>query len=155
MTTEFPKIHQTGSFELARPPAETIRLFTAPGETLWVPGWEPRILSGNGTERGTVFLTGEGEGTAIWIVLEYDTSVHRARYAKVTPRLHAGTVDVALQKNEAGGTIATITYELTALSDAGSEALQAFDDAPYSKMMKEWKALIEQAAIDYEALAAE
>lgn len=54
-------IERTSSFEIPMTPSEALPLFTAPGEILWVPGWNPNILNGNDFEQGTVWLTQYGE----------------------------------------------------------------------------------------------
>ena len=54
-------IERTSSFEIPMTPSEALPLFTAPEEILWVPGWNPNILNGNGFEQGTVWLTQYGE----------------------------------------------------------------------------------------------
>jgi hypothetical protein len=46
-------IDRTSSFELDMIPEQALPLFTAPGEMLWAPGWEPNILSGDGFEQGS------------------------------------------------------------------------------------------------------
>jgi hypothetical protein len=37
---------RTGSFHLDAAPRRAFALFTAQGERLWAPGWEPEMLSG-------------------------------------------------------------------------------------------------------------
>ncbi len=134
------RVEHTGGFHLDMPPAKAIGLFTAPGERVWAPGWDPTILSGDGTEAGTVFVTdSHGHGTTIWIVVDYDTEVLRARYARTTIGIKAGTVEVNLRSDGKGGSEVSVTYELTALSEAGNEDLAHFDASTYSGMMKEWK----------------
>lgn len=147
-------VAHTGSFELAAPPNEAFHLFTAPGEKLWVPDWDPTILSGNGTQAGTVFETGHGNERTIWVVVDFDVEARRARYARTTPHSRAGTVEVRLSANDEGGSIVTVTYELTALNESGNQVLAQFDAEAYAEMMKEWKRLIGAAKLDAAALAA-
>ena len=141
----------SGTFDLDAPPQKAIHLFTAPGEMLWVPDWDPVILSGDGTEEGTVFVTSHGDESTVWVVVDFDLNGHRARYARITPGSRAGTVEVRLHPNESGGSTVTVKYELTALSASGNHVLTVFD-AEYSDMLKEWEALIRAADIDYQAL---
>jgi len=65
-------IERTSSFELPMTPNEALPLFTAPGEVHWAPGWNPNVLSGDGFEQGTVWLTKHGEVTTHWYVSKYD-----------------------------------------------------------------------------------
>ncbi|MDH3744143.1 MAG: SRPBCC family protein [Acidobacteriota bacterium] len=144
-------VAHSGTFDLDVPPEKAFHLFTAPGETLWVPHWHPVILSGDGTEAGTVFVTRHGDETTIWVVVDFDSNQHRARYARLTPASRAGTVEVRVQPNDRGGSTVAVRYELTALTESGNENLAGFDAGAYSKMLKEWEALIRAADIDYQA----
>ena len=145
-------IRHTGSFELRDTPEQALYLFTAPGEIIWVPGWEPVIMSGDGFEEGTVFLTHHDHEETIWVVVDFDTKACRARYARITPSSKAGTVEVNLSENESGGSTVEVTYELTALSEAGVRNLEHFDEKAYAEMLVEWKSLVESADIDYASL---
>lgn len=151
---EFDPVHvaRSGTFDLEVSPEKSFHLFTAPGERLWVPGWDPAILSGDGTEAGTAFVTGHGDETTIWVVTDFDVSQHRARYARITPLSRAGTVDVSVRANGSGGSTVAVRYELTALTESGNRNLERFGADAYSEMLNEWKTLIRAADIDYEAL---
>jgi len=127
------------------PPENAIELFTAPGERLWAPDWDPTILSGDGIEAGTVFVTRQGCSTTIWIVVDYDTEPFRARYARTTPGIKAGTVDVSLASDGQGGSEVSVTYDLTSLSEAGNEDLAHFDESAYETMMQQWEQHIRHA----------
>ena len=144
-------VAHSGAFYLDDPPEQTFNLFTAPGEMLWVPGWDPVILSGNGTEKGTVFITSHGGEDTIWVVVDFDSTEFHARYARVSPAVRAGTVDVRVHSNEHGGSTVEVSYDLTALSESGNENLTAFDAESFSGMLKEWENLILAANIDYQA----
>ena len=144
-------VEHTGGFRLAMPPEKAIGLFTAQGERLWAPGWDPTVLSGDGTEAGTVFVTSHGHATTIWVVVDYDTDVFRARYARTTPGNKAGTVEVNLQSDGEGGSEVRVTYDLTALSEAGNTDLAHFDEPAYAAMMKEWEQHIRHAEAEIAA----
>ncbi|MEM9302922.1 MAG: SRPBCC family protein [Pseudomonadota bacterium] len=144
-------VSRLGSFELERPPKEALPLFTAPGERLWVPGWEPVILHGDGYETGTAFITEHGEHTTYWLVIDYDVGAGHAAYARVTPGLHTGTVDVSIAENGSGGSRVTVTYQMTGLSDHGNgEVERSYNEVAYAEMMTHWQSLIVEhaAAID-------
>jgi hypothetical protein len=145
-------VTHSGTFDLDDPPEKAIYLFTAPGEVVWVPGWEPTILSGDGFEQGTVFLTGHGDESTIWVVVDFDTKAYRARYARITPASRAGTVEVRLHTNDSGGSTVEVSYELTALNESGNQNLAGFDDEAYAEMLIEWKTLVVAAQIDYQTL---
>jgi hypothetical protein len=136
-------IERTSSFELPMTPAQALPLFTAPGEILWAPGWNPNVLSGDGFEHGTVWLTQHGDVTTHWYVSKYDKHSKEAVYIRVTPGSDMGTVAVALSSNKKGGAKVEVTYKLTALSTEGNKKLtHHFNEKSYNAMIKEWKALI-------------
>ncbi|WP_281557826.1 hypothetical protein [Thalassomonas sp. RHCl1] len=136
-------ISRSGSFEIEIAPEKALPLFTGPGERLWVPGWDPVILSGDGFEPDTVFLTGHNGKTTYWQVLDYDKQTKHARYHRINPDSDTGTVDVLLKANGRGGSTVHVTYKLTALTSMGNKKLlKHYDQASYAKMMVEWRDLI-------------
>jgi len=148
---EATKVTHTGSFHVDAPPEQSIHLFTALGEILWADGWQPAILSGDGTEKGTVFVTSHNEEVTIWVVVDFDPQTFYVRYSRVTPSIRAGTVEVLVHSDSQGGSIASVSYKLTALSEAGNRDLAHFDAQAYSDMMAEWENEIRDAKIDYQA----
>ena len=141
---------RTGTLQVEAPPRLALRLFTGPGEELWVEGWKPTVLSGDGLAAGTVFVTDIHE-TTIWIVVDFDPESLHARYARVSPGSRAGTVDVKIESDGDDGSIARVTYELTGLSEAGNEQLREFDERAYAEMLKSWEQMIRDANVDYDS----
>lgn len=136
-------IARTGSFELELSPEQALPLFTAPGEKLWIPIWDPAILNGDGYEKGTAFVTSNHGHTTYWLVTDYDTDAKHALYSRVTPERDMGTVDVSIEANNTGGSTVHVAYQLTALSPSSNEDLQeSFTEAKYSEMMEEWRSMI-------------
>jgi hypothetical protein len=83
-----------------------------------------------------VFVTHE---QTVWVIA--DRAPDAMRYARVTPGVHAGTVEVRCEP--AGSTTrAHVTYDLTALGD--DEALDRFA-AGFPAMLAEWERLIAAA----------
>jgi hypothetical protein len=121
-----------GTLYVPLPPTAAIHLFTAEGERAWVPGWDPIHAS------PTVFTT-EHHTHTIWVVTD-ETATTR-RYARVTPGVQAGTVEVRCEP-DGEHTRAHVTYDLTALGpDADLDAFAAHYDA----MLAEWERLIADA----------
>ena len=147
---EYVHVVRTGTVHVEAPPQKAFVLFTGPGEELWIEEWDPTVISGDGLERGTVFTTEIGEKT-YWIVVDFDREARHARYARVAPGSRAGTVEVRVEPDGNGGSIARVTYELTALSEAGNEILAEFDESAYAEMMLAWEQMIRDANIDYES----
>lgn len=136
-------IARTGSFELDMTPDEALPLFTAPGEKLWIPIWDPVILHGDGYEKGTAFVTRHHGNTTYWLVTEYDTDTRHAQYVRVTPDANTGTVDVSITPNRDGRAVVNVAYQLTGLSPEGNADLRdSFSEARYADMMREWQAMI-------------
>ena len=151
MTTE-PDPHGDGlrvslsdAFELPLPRRAAFRLFTARGEELWVPGWEPRfpVPATDDLEIGTVWLTRDDRGrTTTWVVLDCDPGV-RVRYARVADEWTAGTVTVGLVDASEGCRV-TVDYDLTALQPDAAAELARFADG-YPAFLGSWR----QAILDH------
>ena len=135
------RISRTGSFSLPVSVEEAFPLFTAEGESRWVPGWAPDILGDLPQQPGLVFLTESGGDRTIWTVLVSDEAAGRLLYSRVTPGRHAGTVEVRLEPDGAGTRVA-VTYAMTALPPAGAEALDPYSEANFRDMLEDWRALI-------------
>jgi hypothetical protein len=127
----------TGQLKVALPAAEAFRLFTPEGERSWVEGWDPRypVPAEDDTAPGTVFQTA-GHGTTTWVVLDRESG-RRIRYARITPAARAGTVSVVLA-DDADGCMVTVTYELTALSEAGRAELRQLAEG-YDAFLRSWQ----------------
>ena len=150
----FPRIQRRGEFTLAIRPEEAFKLFTAAGERLWVPGWEPTILGSLPQHPGMVFLTGEGDDRTIWTVLESDPKNGRVRYSRVTPVSKAGTVAVEVTACPDGSKV-SVVYDLTAIAPNDPAALNAYTIEGYASMMDQWRTLIEAMPPDARADLAE
>ena len=140
----------TGTLRVDATPQHAFQLFTAPGERLWVDGWDPEVLrGGDGREKGAVFVTQAGGDKAYWVVVDYDAEALHARYARIAPDTRAGTVEVFARDDGAGATEVSVTYELTALTDAGNEQLADFDDDAFRRMLGDWERMIREANLEY------
>jgi Polyketide cyclase / dehydrase and lipid transport len=119
-----------GTVEVPLPPEEALALFTPAGERSWVPGWDPQFASGEDTSPGTTFTTHDGH--TFWVIADH--SPDTMRYARVTPGVHAGTVEV---RCEPAGTAtrAHVTYDLT------GHGVDEFADE-FPAMLAEWERLI-------------
>jgi hypothetical protein len=132
-----------GIVRVALPPERALQYFTPEGERAWAPGWHPAYPAApeDDTALGTVFVThGHGHDT-VWVVV--DRSERSMRYARVSPDVQAGTVNVqCLADGQA--TRAEITYDLAALRPAARAGRQRFADGS-DKFLKEWERLIATA----------
>lgn len=143
----------TGFVRVNAPPRRAFQLFTVPGEKQWVPHWDPRVLSGgDGRQKGAVFTTTHGNEATLWVVVDFDSDQRHARYARISPESRAGTVEVRVRDDGQGGSLAEVTYELTALTEAGNRYLADFGTQEFARMIEQWEELIGAADIDYESL---
>lgn len=150
--TSVTTISRHGSFRLDMSPDEALPLFTAPGETLWIPSWKPVILNGDGFEQGTIFLTESEKGTTYWYVSEYNSNSHQACYIRVTPEHDIGTVKVAIEADGNTGSLVQVNYQMTSLSEEGkANFVGDFSIENYEKMMKEWQSMIVKSKRNIEA----
>jgi hypothetical protein len=143
-------VTHTGTMHVDAAPEYAFQLFTAPGETFWIDDWDPKVLSGgDGRARGSVFITRVGGQETYWVVVDYDAETLHARYARIAPGTRAGTVEVTVKDDGAGGSDVEVTYELTALTDAGNNELAAFDKQAYNAMLTDWERMIREANLEY------
>ena len=82
------------------------------------------------------------------MVLRFSPPEGIAEYARVTPGSRGGTVRVALEAVDEARTQATVTYELTSLSDRGDQVLAAFTESAYAAMLADWEQKIDRALRD-------
>ena len=138
-------IRRAASFDLTLAPDKAFPLFTAPGEKLWIPSWEPFVLSGDGYEKGTIWVT-EGHGhRSYWYVEDYNIERRHAKYVRVTPGLDSGTVEIFVRAVGETGSDVEVVYQLTGLSPAGNEKVaSSLEPTAYEAMMKDWQQLIEK-----------
>jgi len=131
---------QVRSFRLEAPLERVFPLFTAEGERSWAPGWEPTILSG-AVERGSAFVTRAHSGIeTTWIVADYRPAEGRVSYARLAQGSNIGLVDVTCTTAEGGGTVVSVRYTLTGVSDSGRAFVREFlEPAHYGRMIDEWQ----------------
>jgi hypothetical protein len=145
-----PPVHvqRTGRVAVATSAELAFDLFTPLGERRWAPGWEPRFHHpADGAPRvGATFTTrGEDGRETIWMILDWVPAARRVRYARVTPGLKTGTVEVALAPAPGGSTVATVTYDLVALSPEGAADLATWTESWYAGYLREWEEQIAAA----------
>ena len=150
---EATHLRHSGTVRVDASPRESFQLFTAPGEKLWAAGWNPEVLhGGDGRQKGAVFVTTHGDEETLWLVVDFDPEAFHVRYARITPSARAGSVEVRVRSDGHGGSLAQVTYQLTALNEAGNRQLAEFDSERYARMMVEWEDAISAADIDYRLL---
>jgi hypothetical protein len=136
----------TGVVAVAAPPGEAFELFTPEGERRWCDGWDPEwVEPSTGTLLpGAAFCTTHAGEETVWLVVDVDRAAGRVRYVRDTPGSRIGSVEVRCAPAPGGGTVARVTYDLTALSPAGQEYLAEFEPG-YAEMLASWERDIAQA----------
>jgi Polyketide cyclase / dehydrase and lipid transport len=131
---------QVRSFRLDAPLERVMPLFTAEGERSWAAGWEPKILSG-AVERGSAFVTRAHSGIeTTWIVADYRPAEGRVSYARLAQGSNIGLVDVSCTAAEGGGTVVSVRYTLTPVSEQGQAFVREFlEPEHYARMIDEWR----------------
>jgi hypothetical protein len=139
----------TAELTVDQPQTAALLLFTPEGERAWVPGWDPAFPAAQRTAGpGAVFLTGHGEDTTTWVMVDEDE--RSVRYARVTPGATAGTVAVNVLDAEPARTRLRVSYDLTALSAGGARWLQDFA-AGFTGYIAHWEAAIAAATASGES----
>lgn len=136
------RIDCRGEVAVALPPDEAFPLFTARGELLWVPGWQPEFIhppSGE-LELDQVWLTRSGDEVTHWLVVALDPQRRRVEYGRITPGSRLGRVIVEVG-TAPGGSVAKVRYVMTGLTPAGNGVLEELEKG-YGAMMRTWAELL-------------
>jgi hypothetical protein len=139
-------LERTATIHLKAPLARVFPLFTPLGEKHWAADWNPRIdypASGQPVV-GAVFRTQHpGETEATWIVVQYSPETGLISYARWLPNSHAGLITVQCRPVDNGvehvATLATVTYALTVLGEAGEQYLTQLEESHYHAMLMGWE----------------
>jgi hypothetical protein len=113
-------------------------------EAEWVPDWQYHLMySQTGVaEVGCVFTTpNDNNSKTTWIVTSYEP-MRRIAFAWFWPEMIATRLNIELELLGTDRTSARITYEYTALTDAGERELERYDEAWYAAKMKGWESAI-------------
>lgn len=126
---------------LNAPPEDVFPLLCPVRELEWVPDWDPSlVISESGVvEPDCIFVTPDGDGRAIWVVTLYDPTEHRIQFLKVTPGRTVGRISIILLRREGERTAAEVTYQYTAISEAGEAAVREFTEGAYRAFMRGWE----------------
>ena len=141
---EKPKrVRRTFTQTIAATPDVVFPLLCPVREVEWVAGWHPRlVISESGlVEAGCVFVMPDEPADSVWVVTRWDPAGHVVEFVKVTPGLAVGRIGISLEEAEgnAESTAAHVSYEYTALSEAGELFVERFTEAHYEAFMKEWE----------------
>lgn len=136
------RVRRTYRQHLDAPPERVFPLLCPVREADWVPGWDPSlVVSASGVaEDDCVFVMPRNDADdAIWVITRHDASAHAVEFVKVTPGHTVGRIAIALASDGPQHTVAAVTYQYTALSDAGEAFVRDFTEAAYVDVMQRWE----------------
>ena len=141
-------IRRQGKLRVARPLARTLELFTPLGEKQWIEGWDPAIHfpPDGAAQLGTAWTGLDATGhETFWLLVDWEPETPRVRYVRTTQGIRIGTIEVRCRPLAEGSTEVEVTYELTALSEAGDADLATWTEAWYTTFLAGWESAIQKA----------
>jgi len=109
----------------------------------WIPDWEPNlVVSDSGLmEKNCLFTENESENEAIWIVTQYEKDKFVDMY-RVLPGVTVSQFSISLDIKNQNSTSACISYEHTALSEAGEKVVDDFTEENFLSFMSHFELAI-------------
>ena len=138
-------VELSGRLHVAAPPDRALVFFTPEGERHYVAGWDPEYLHppDGALVEGLTFRTTHNDERTLWLVSRCDVARGMLEYIRIVPESRIGVVSVQLVPS-GDGTDVNVTYRMTALSEAGEQALRAFA-AGFEAMLASWERSIAAA----------
>lgn len=144
MSEPFLHVVRRHAIEIDRPMPAALVLFTPEGERAWAEGWDPKWhwpVDGE-TREGMVFTTDHGGEHTIWTLCRYEPGEGRVQYVRTTPGSRVGVVTVRCTAAGPGRTRVDVSYEITALTEAGNAAIEALAEAKFASYIDSWREAI-------------
>lgn len=136
----------TKKFSMNQPADVLFPLFSAEGETLWVPDWKyENVMGSTELHEDYVFLTqthDHASTKAIWLVKRYDPKTYFVQFYKVEPNDKVGIVTVKCTPVDATNTEVQVSYQYIGIDEKGNKFISTFTAEDYSKYIDEWKTLL-------------
>jgi len=142
MVLEKPRrIKHSYTQTLAGAPLQVFPLLCPVREMDWTPDWDPvKVISQSGVaEQDCMFITPSQPHDAIWIITHYDPSAFTLEMYKIIPGHTVAKLEISLTDAGSDITHADVSYEYTALGEAGEIFMEQFTPAWYEKFMQEWE----------------
>jgi hypothetical protein len=137
-------VTRSGTIRLHGPIDQVFPLFGPVREKDWAPGWNPRILAplNRDVAEGMVFTVQEPEGTAYWMVTQFDATEHLITYANVTPGFIVNRIVIRCRPVGPKETEAVVAYTHPGLSDPGNRFAESQTEGAYAAKMQHWQIAI-------------
>lgn len=136
------RVRRTYRQHLDAPPDRVFPLLCPVREADWVPGWDPSLVfstSGVAEDDCVFIMPDDDTDDAIWVITRHDAAAHVVAFVKVTPGHTVSRIEITLASDAPERTVATVTYQYTALSDAGEAFVRDFTEAAYVDFMQQWE----------------
>ncbi len=137
------RVKHSTTFTIAQPVDIMFPLFSAEGETLWVPGWKYRnIMGSTDLHEDYVFVTPSHDHAstdAVWIVKRYEPNTHFVQFYRVEPDDKVGIVTVSCAAIGKHSTEVEVTYEYIGLSPKGNAFIDHFSSEKYQTFINGWE----------------
>lgn len=135
-------IEQEHSIRLEANPNQVFPLFAPKGLPHWHSSWRLDVIHEptDGTVAGTVALTRHEahEFANVWFVADYDADAKRIRYYNVIPDIEAWEMEIHCVDDGNGGTVTSVAYRVTALSEGANHMVQKFFDNDFKAAIDSW-----------------
>ncbi len=139
-------IKHSAGFDIQQPIQRVFPLFSAEGETLWVPGWTyENIMGSKELREDYIFLTESHDHAstrAIWLVKRFEPENHFVQFYKVEPEEKVGIITIQCSAKEQSLTHTQVTYEYIGLSRKGNAFIASFSKQKYREFIDEWHSLL-------------
>lgn len=110
-------------------------------EAEWLDGWRyTMVFSRSGlVEKGAVFTTpGDGEADTVWIVTRHDAGARVVEFTRFTPGSRVCVLHIAVTA-EGDHSSVEVTYQYTAISEAGRAFIERFTEASFLRAVTFWE----------------
>jgi hypothetical protein len=123
-------------------PSKVFDLICPVKEADWLDGWDCTLLySKSGfAEAGCVFLSRqEGEKDTIWMITKRDVENKVVEFVRATPESRIARLTVSVKEMGEGRSRVVVTYDFTALSEAGNHFLEQYTEQAFIETMQFWE----------------
>ena len=120
--------------------AEIFPLLCPVKEKMWAPDWDPKLVISNSgvIEQECLFIEADTPVDAIWVVTEHNPVSFKVAMYRIVPGVIVGRFEICLDSEDTKTTNAYVSYEQTALSEAGEKIVNQFTTESFTEFMNEF-----------------
>ena len=144
ISSSFRAKHISRSYEqtINADPSKVFELICPVREAEWLDGWNYTLLySQSGfAEEGCVFLSRQAdEKDTIWMITKRDTENRIIEFVRATPESRIARLTVSVKEKGESTSSVVITYDFTALSEAGNQFIEQYTEEIFTEAMRFWE----------------